>query len=230
MSDDLFFIPILAAAVKDADPTTALEQALDRIHKMGAAPDHSNGHRQWRRFMESATASVDERERLAVADAAIWMAIARLCGEDAETGGVLAGSRRGQRPARGSADLSMMRQLRAVGRRRESAVLMIQRESRIVATRCLEPVDRTSIDGVCPGIYTLTLDTGRVLWSGHITDADLIWDRAFPDRPLPVAADSIPSSATPTRTISLTVAPVALAVYPGMETGSLRLEPPDPIA
>ena len=225
MNDDLFFIPILAEAIEDSDPTSTLERALERIRKVGRAQRYETGYRQWRRFIEAATAGVGESERLAVADAAIWMAIARLCGENVETGVLTDGSHRVQRPARGSADLSMMRKLRAIGLRRGAAMLMIQRESRLVASRCLDPVDQASISGVRPGAYTLTLDTGRLLWSGHITDADLIWDCAFPGRPLVMAADSTFSSAPPTKTIPLTVGPVALVVYPCVETGSLQLEP-----
>ena len=223
MNDDLFFIPILAEAVKEPDPTTALERAFETIRKMAATPHYSNGCRQWRRFIEAATAGVGESERLAVGEAAIWMAIGRLCGEGAETGVVSAGSRRGQRPARTSADLSIMGKLRGVGRRRGSPLLMIQCDGRLVASRCLDPVGHASISGVRPGSYMLTLDTGRLLWSGDITDADLIWDCAFPGRPLVMAADSTPSSVTTTRTIPVAVGAVALVVFPGVEAGSLRL-------
>ena len=223
MNDDLFFIPILAEAIKEPDPTAALERAFETIRKMAATPRYSNGRRQWHRFIEAATAGAGESERLAVGEAAIWMAIAGLCGEGAEAGVVSTEPHRGQRRARGSADLSIMRKLRGIGRRRGFPLLMIQCDGRLVASRCLGPVDYTPISGVRPGSYTLTLDTGRLLWSGDITDADLIWDCAFPGRPLVMAADSTPSPVTTTRTIPLTVAPVALVVLPGVEAGSLRL-------
>ena len=223
MHDDLFFIPILAEAIKNPDPTAALERALERIRELGRMHRYETGYRQWRQFIEAATAGAGESETLAVADAAIWMAIARLCDDSAETGVLSTGLDRVPRPAGGSADLSSMTELCEISRRRGSAMLMIQREDRPVGSRCLQPVDRTPISGVRPGSHTLTLDTGRLLWSGHIADADLIWDCAFPGRPLAMAADSTPSSAAPTRIIPLTVGAVALVVYPGVETGSLRL-------
>ncbi|MCO6438477.1 MAG: hypothetical protein J5J06_15410 [Phycisphaerae bacterium] len=230
MNDDLFFVPILAEAVESAAPTTALKQAFETMRLKVCAPETSNGLRQWRELVEAATAKLDEHERMAIADAAIWMAIARLCGEDEETEGAHIGPRHVGPAARGREDLNMMRTLRAVGRRRGSTFLVVQRESRPVASWCLDPMDRTSFDGVRPGIYSFRLDTGRVLWSGAITETELIWDSAFPNRPLPMAADSTLFSTTPTKTIPLTVAPIAIAVYPGMEAGTLQLESLDPTA
>jgi len=230
MNDDLFFIPILAEAVESANPTTALKQAFETIRLMVRTPETSNGLKQWREFMKSATAKLDEHERMAIADAALWMAIARSCSEDDDSVGTHGGPRQVEPPARGGEDLSMMRTLRAVGRRPGSTFLVVQRESRPVASRCLDPVDRTSFGGVRPGIYSFKLDTGRVLWSGAITETELIWDSAFPNRPLPMAADSTLFSTTPTKTIPLTVAPIAIAVYPGMEAGTLQLESLDPTA
>ena len=51
-----------------------------------------------------------------------------------------------------------------------------------------------TVGNVKPGDYRLRLDTGRLLWVGHLASQDLLWAEAHPGRDLPMAADTRESS------------------------------------
>jgi hypothetical protein len=80
---------------------------------------------------------------------------------------------------------------------------------------------------VAPGCYTLSTNTGWLLWRDELRPKDVFWTEAHPDAPLALAADSdrtIESSAT--RDVCLLGGELRLRVYPGVETGRLVIDVP----
>ena len=77
---------------------------------------------------------------------------------------------------------------------------------------------------IVPGDYRLKLDTGRVLWEGHLSEKDLVWSKAYPGNGLSVAADTEETPRHATRQVDLLGGTLTLRVYPGVETGSLNIE------
>ncbi|NQU75472.1 MAG: hypothetical protein HQ546_04040, partial [Planctomycetes bacterium] len=51
MSDEMYFMPIIARALRQADPEPAMRDALERIESMGREPLYSDGYQQFLRFM-----------------------------------------------------------------------------------------------------------------------------------------------------------------------------------
>ena len=54
MTDNLFFIPIIAEAMRQTDRKSALKDAFSRIEEMGRQPRYTQGLKQFRLFMEIA--------------------------------------------------------------------------------------------------------------------------------------------------------------------------------
>lgn len=54
MRDDLFFIPVIAEALRHPDPSAAMCDAIERIRAAGADPRFRVGYRQFLEFMGSA--------------------------------------------------------------------------------------------------------------------------------------------------------------------------------
>lgn len=105
--------------------------------------------------------------------------------------------------------------------------LLVEREDVLVATVRLERAPAGQVvDGIAPGQYRLMLDTGRVLWRGCLTEEDLLWAKAFPGRPLAMAADSTSARRRPSRRIDLLGGAVIVRVHAGMESGSLEIHRP----
>ena len=53
MSDDLFFIPMIAKALREPDPKAAMIDTFERIRAMGREPRYQRGHQQLIDFMDS---------------------------------------------------------------------------------------------------------------------------------------------------------------------------------
>lgn len=54
MRDDLYFIPMIAAALQEPDPKVAMIATFERIRAMGKGPRYQRGYRQLMDFMASA--------------------------------------------------------------------------------------------------------------------------------------------------------------------------------
>ena len=54
MRDDLYFIPMIAAALQEPDPKAALMATFERARAMGSEPRYQRGYRQFMDFMASA--------------------------------------------------------------------------------------------------------------------------------------------------------------------------------
>lgn len=80
------------------------------------------------------------------------------------------------------------------------------------------------ISGITPGSYVLTLSTGELLWSGSLDERHLLWAEADPGVAIPLAADSDGTwDDQPSFAKSFLDDTVALKVYPGFASGSLRV-------
>ncbi len=83
---------------------------------------------------------------------------------------------------------------------------------------------RRSMENMIPGQYRLKMETGRVIWEGLITDKDCLWRKAFPNKPLKLAADTSHHDSRPARTISIMEGIIQLQLFPGIEAGVLEIE------
>jgi len=79
------------------------------------------------------------------------------------------------------------------------------------------------IKKVTPGNYTILLETGRLLWEGQISEKDLIWGLAFPGRLLDLAADTDISISKPSKTIQFLGNFVVIDIFPGIEHGTIKI-------
>lgn len=80
------------------------------------------------------------------------------------------------------------------------------------------------LPGIRPGTYTISLSTGRLLWEGALTEADLLWSKAFPGRALSLAADTSGAEQPVTRREALLGNEVQLLVFPGVESGEMGIQ------
>lgn len=217
MSDHLFFIPILAKALQAPDITAGLREAFARIRERQHDPGYREGYVQWLRFLEAATESAQRGEQQVVSEAAVRMILRRVLRGDPARG-----PQSSQAATQSLRWETCTRAISESAMRTATLTLQIYREDDLIASLPLPPADEAIVRGIRPGRYTLTLDTGRLLWSGELSQADVLWHRAFPGRPLTLAAESAPASASFSRRIFLSVGMPEIVVLPGVETGTLR--------
>jgi hypothetical protein len=77
--------------------------------------------------------------------------------------------------------------------------------------------------GVVPGLYTIKLSTGRILWMGELTRSDVHWYEAFPGGDLKLAADTGDQKPLPTKEITVLHGEIIIRIFPGFEGGTIEV-------
>ncbi len=183
MHDGLFFVDMIARALRQSDPRTALRDAFGQIETMGQQPRYRRGYGQFLQLMDSVNQAQQQPT-----------------------------------PEQLAAEL-----LNAVGRPQPIEILLHRDDQPVACCPFSQPTGVQTVGDVIPGDYSLTADTGRLLWQGHLAEEELLWSRAFPHRPLQMAADTGDTDQPPTRTIRLLDGTLIVNVYAGLESGSVEI-------
>ena len=198
MPDDLYFVPLIAAAMEDADSRASLRRALASIEELGRQERFARGYGQFLHFVAMVRQHKETLDSARPIDSlepsAVLATLAALSQDMA-------------RP--GTLELLVFRDEQLVG----GAPLPLPLGTGATAV----------ISGLRSGRYRLELDTGRVLWEGTLADIDLIWSAAFPHRPLAAAADTGHGEMPSSRQLSLMDGTLRVLVIPGLESGALSV-------
>ena len=228
MNQDLYFVPMIARALEQADRADALGRAFAEIEELGRQPAYSRGFENFHRFMAEVQrhAASDELHQIDVESIRallVELATDTFDGDAGERQAVL--------------DLiHSVPRLQAEYERLSSTVGPHGGKVKTTTLNLLKGAElltriefdrerpRASVGRVLPGDYSLALETGRVIWEGHLTARDLLWSAAFPGRALDLAADTGGRPTTTTREEQLLGGELTLRVYPGMEFGRIEVE------
>lgn len=102
--------------------------------------------------------------------------------------------------------------------------MVLERNGEVVTRLQLkEKRSAQTVSGLTPGSYSLRLDSGWILWKGELSKADLIWRHAYPEEPLPLAAETEPASAMASREIGLLEGELVIKVTPGRSSGRMDI-------
>jgi len=228
MNDLLYFMPMIAKALQQAAPAAALRTVMEEIIRLGRQPQYARGYRQFLRFMDeirSHRASQRPGDNSVIPDVLAELFVERVANTPKSALDAL--------PVREESGLSQWQEeyqqlaaaLRDAMQRPPVSEILIKKEDVLVATCSLERGGSTgAVSGITPGDYCLVLETGRVLWEGHLDEQDLLWSKAFPAQPLKMAADTGESVHQPTQQINLLEGALIMRCYAGLEAGWLEME------
>lgn len=227
MHNDLYFIPLLSRALDQPDPGTALQEAFEEIHRMGREQAYKEGFVQFREFMRAVFAhvgaSLDFRAPNG-AERAIALATETFEGDENERrtalGHVMA------HPGEREVYTALRAALDAAASGRFSVELVVEGPGEIISEAFIERVPGSvHVEDIGPGPYAVKLASGRVLWEGVFREEDVLWARAFPGRPLEMAADSGDGTAPqPTSEFMLLGGEIIMRLFAGAENGYLEFE------
>lgn len=227
MSKPLYFVPMIARALQQPDPKEAVKSTLEAIRRLGRQPGYGQGYQQFLRFMAEVrlrheTRLADEEE--SIVDILTAMMVERATADPTDAPEAIDVGEPEASPW--SAEYERLwADLRSVAERPAICEIIIERDGDPIATCSLDPGGGPrSVGGIVPGGYRLVLETGRVLWEGRLDERDLLWTKAFPDRPLPMAADTGEPQREPTRRFDLLEGEIVARVYAGIESGSVEIE------
>ena len=230
MHEDLYFIPLIAQALQDEDPASALVKVFDKVVTLGRQPSHERGYRQFRRFMDAVVrhAETNQPSEYDLSPEVVEVLAGELAGDEADgdaeqlqdaIASILSHPQWRQAYEQASAEIH------GIADRSEPICVCIEKDGAPIAQILLDRAGPfTEVTNIIAGQYEIKLDTGRMLWSGPITEQDLVWSKAYPGRPLKAAADTAASQDKPTRRISLLDGALTLCVYPGPESGLLQIQ------
>jgi len=228
MNQDLYFVPMIARALEQADHADALGRAFAEIEELGRLPAYSRGFENFHRFMpevrrHSASDELHQVDVESIRALLVELATDTLDGDAGERQAVL--------------DLiHSVPRLQAEYERLSATVGAHGSEAETVTMNLLKDAElltqiefdrqhpRASVGRVLPAHYSLALETGRVIWEGRLVARDLLWSAAFPGRALDLAADTGGRPTTTTREEQLLGGELTLRVYPGMEFGRIEVE------
>lgn len=222
MNADLFFIPILADAFRQPNPATALREAITRIESQEHVPQYLLGYLQFLRFVAAGVSKGGADEQPAIVSAALRMLLRRIAEHpsDVQPGH---NSRVSGRTGELDGVALTIEMMNTIAERGRSLAIHIMRDGALVAALPLPLGSPSIVRRLVPGLYTISLDTGRVLWEGTLSSRDLLWHQAFRGRPFRLAAESEARALDATRRIPLRVGKLSVVVYPGVETGTMWL-------
>jgi len=223
MSHNLYFIPILAKALTQADVRKSLDNAFALIERLGHQQIYQEGYRNFCRFMSESFA-----HRQLLDEQTVRAALLRhIESTTAET--------------KVCDLLDQIQKDKSLRFKEEHEALY--REFELCTERTWIPTfhvicngrelkrmsfpikpGRRTVDAISPGHYTLKLDSGLVVWEGQLNARDLIWTQAFGEKDLELVAETIEIRHRPVREIQVPEAAMILRTFAGLEAGSLEIE------
>ncbi len=222
---------MIARALDHPRPKEALVDALRKIEKQGREPEYEADYRMFTSFMAQIIENWDFQNRLTVETATALMEdiILQLSAEILANPAIQMKTHPEwtELPPRWVEDLTRRVQpLVSMAPGISDPELDVVRDEQTVASIVLSPLEPTHrISDIQPGTYTFALDSGRLLWSGIITEHELILSEALPGENFKMAADSgEPTTRPPSRKITLLEGDLVIQVYPGVESGWIEIK------
>ena len=222
MAEDksLYFIPILAKAFESEDPSTAFEDALSEIMRLGQLPEYQKGFTQFEQFVTSGFQSLSEDLEHFVRDRLLAMlATDTFDGPDEIRDSLV-------KAIKSNPDLAHRYQELLEATEKEGPPLEIElykNDELLSALPLSADTPSAGFDKIEPGNYSLRLSNGRVIWEGRIEAKDVIWKVAFPERAYPMAAATAQDERNRTQSISHLDGEIAMTFYAGLESGHITV-------
>lgn len=225
MNEGLYFVPIIAQALKAANPEVSLQDAFGMIKEMGSQQQYYDGYVNFEHFID-----------IAFSHFSIWQAegIHWLICEMAA--GVFEGPGQEEEMlldrinshAEWKADYQKLCNLldNKDSMHSFSPVFQILNREGLAGNLYFKKDDnRKSVTDVYPGVYVLKLlNTGRIIWQGEFTSEQLIWNKAYGTRYLDMAAETENIEQKPTGQITVWDGTVIIRTFAGIESGSIEVE------
>ena len=214
MSNDLYFIPIIARALEQKDAEQSLEEAFEKIESLGTEPQYERGFEQFQQFMDIVNVQVKRRRLDDLSKADLIMELITNLATDTFDGSAQDEQRvlrvvKSQPQWKKEYD-RLVTEMEELNQRPEGVEISIFRRNEPLKsfTFMKIPASKT-IDNIITGVYTIAFATGRLIWEGELSEQDLIWAEAYPGKPVKLAAD--------------TGGEIMIRVFAGLESGRIEV-------
>ncbi|SRR6056297_88319 len=226
MDKNLFFIALIDEALKKPNPKFHLKEAFAEIMKLGAQTHFEQGFSQFQCFITEVGKNW-ERGYSKLEDAHFLQDMAFQIATDIFAGD-LQHAEKALELIRRHPELNYEYETFCKEAERSEAIsqpvgIDIKYDGKYFASCSLsksEPVKK--ICKIYPGAYSIQLSTGRRIWQDELTEKDLLWGYAFPEREIKLAADTGETIEGVSRQINLLKGEMTLRIIPQIESGCIE--------
>jgi hypothetical protein len=229
MNKDLYFIKLIANALKGDQSSIRMKKALEEIHRKGQQPEYRQGYLQFLEFMRKIVEArndfsplPDRRHEDLIQDLILQFGLGLIESDSPEA--VLIQKFIESSPKWKNEQGRLSYAVRDTESVLDSIEIIIDIDGKPL--KRIPWSGRLVVDkigGVSPGNLSIRLNTGRVLWQGELTTSDLFLSEAFPNEELKLAADTGEVFTRMSRRFHLLDGGLIITVYPEIESGSLEI-------
>ena len=224
MSNDLYFIPIIAKALDQKDTEESLKKAFKKIKSLGSMPEYEQGFQQFQQFMDvvARKQETDALDADLVSELIIDLATDGFEGSDEDKQNALSIIK--SHPRLKKEYDQLVTDIEQLNQRPPGVEVSISRENKdFKSVTFMEVPGSKTIDKITEGIYNIAFATGELIWEGKLTAQDLIWVEAYPGRSFDLAADTTGLKPEPTKEISVFDGDIIIRVFAGLENGRVEI-------
>lgn len=229
MNNDLYFIRILADALKGPNPEPEIKKAFDEIEKLGQQPEYKQGYHQFRQFMDKVKVSgyispVDSGDvSQEMTRDLVFQLATGLLDRDSNEGQRLLELIRSRPEWQKEFEKLSAKTLESDGLSGQMKIIVTKNGDTIGSIPAKPSPFAQTIRNVTPGYYEVRLNTGRVLWQADLKEEDLLWSAAFPEEALDLAADTGESVRRITKEFTILGGEITIRVFPEIESGRIEV-------
>ena len=226
MLNELYFLNIIAEALTKSDTKTTITAAFKEIEELGNTAEYALGYKQYLRFMKEIFSVLNQSQdsyiNTQIKDTALQIAAGLIDQRDTDVKTVI--------------KLIESRPDWHETFKKRSIIVAATETKPMEHKICIEKNDEPfcsffvspdpfikTIQGITPGKYSIKLNTGRILMTTELKETDLIWDAAFPEKDLALAATTDDEDTIPTRRFSLLSGDLQILVFAQMENGYIKI-------
>jgi len=229
MSTKLYFVKILADALEQPDPANALLAAFRQIETLGRTKQYAQGYEQYLRFIEEMrkkTVQPKTRQEALTGRYLLYISLQIATGlmdrSDPEVKSVIDLIK-----SKTTWRIAFENNIKAVSDsvlKPHELELLLEKENNVLFSFPITPAPITkTIAGITPGLYSLRLNTGRILLTAELSETDLLWAAAFPQKDLPLAASTEDEEPEPTRQFRLLDGCLQVRVFAHIKSGYIEI-------
>jgi len=227
MSNELYFIPIIAKALGQKDTQQSLKQAFEQIKSLGTNPDHENGYGQFQRFMDLVNQHTKKRPDIQLKSALVKELIVELATDTFE--GSCEDKKKALNIVKSNPQWQkeydkLIAEIEELSRIPKDIEILLSRNNKpFKSIKFADIPGSKTIDKIAAGLYKVSFASGQMIWEGQLTDQDLVWAMAYPGRPFDMAADTTGQGPQPVKQIDLFEGKIIIQIYPSIEGGSMKI-------
>lgn len=228
MSNELYFISIIAKALQQKDTEQSLRQAFEEIESLGTRPGYEQGYKQFQQFMDTVNEQAkkkgtDSQHRGEIAkELIVELATDTFTGSDEDKNKALRIIK--SNPQWKDEYDKLVGEIEELSRFPDAVEILISRDNKPFKSVTFDDIPGSkTIDGIMAGLYDISFASGQSIWKGQLTRQSTVWAEAYPGRPFDLAADTEGKGPEPAKQMELLDGDIIIQIYPSIESGSMKI-------